>query len=110
MPGVWIRRPHHNRFHSRANNGVRACAGAADGRTWFQGHIEDCVLRHWALQTVQAFHFGVRQTCSTMMAAGDDPILRNQNRADGRIRAGVTERYLGLGKRLSHDPFVVIHL
>jgi len=95
-----------NAFYACADDCISAGRRSTSGRAWFQGHVKAGIARNFAAKILKAFNLAVRQTGASMMAAGNDFFVCDQNGSNGRVRAGLSDRFPRFDQSAPHKKFV----
>jgi hypothetical protein len=93
-----------------SNSSLEYCICARSSASFcgarFQRNVKRGPGGHGRGEIAEAFNLGVIATGLPMMTFSDDSITDDQNRSDGGIGAGVTERLPRLVERSAHELFV----
>jgi hypothetical protein len=103
---IYVNRANHDVSDSRLEYRICARSSASFCGARFQRNVKRGSGGQWRTKIAKAFNLSVIAAGPAMMSSRHDSIADDQNRANGGIRAGLTERFLCLAKRCAHEPFV----
>jgi hypothetical protein len=92
VPRVYVNRADNNISHTSVEYRICAWSSAPRCRTWLQSNVQRGPHGHGRAEIAKAVNLSVIASRFPMVSFRYNPIVYDQNRANSRIRAGLSER------------------